>query len=264
MAGITDFQANYSESPIILVAGTAGQGQYPISAILNAAAFLAGITSNSSANTNNSSQAGYSYNNFGVFSVLPGGTLIDNQIAHYPLANQAVAANAVVTDPLKISLVMTAPALEEIPFSIKQSVFKALKSTLDQHISLGGYFTVQTPSYIYENCLLESLVDGSDDDHGGQPQVRWLWTFEQPLLTVQQGQAAQAQAAARITNGQYNTGNPPGSVPVVTNGSSAPVSQAVVPSSSNLVGASQSPTTQVPPVPANLSSVSPIVPGGFV
>lgn len=264
MVGLVDFQYNYSESPIILVAGVAGQGQIPISVYLNQTAFRGGITSIQSPAGNNPAQAGSSHNNFGVFSVLPGGTLIDNQIAHYPLANQAVAANAVVTQPLKISLEMTAPALDVVPFSLKQSVFRALKSALDQHISLGGYFTVQTPAYVYENCLLENLVDGSDADfEGAQPQIRWIWSFEQPLLTVQQGQAAQSQAAARITNNQYNVGDPPGSVPLITNQSSSPVANAVVPSTSSLVGSSVSPATRTPSAPANLSSVSPVVPGGF-
>ena len=126
---ITYFQANYSESPIVLVAGKAGQGTLPISVILNSASFSAGITSNPSYNNNPSSQAGNSYDNFGVFSVLPGGTLIDNQIAHYPLANQTVAANAVITDPLRISLAMTAPSTNLVPFSLKQTVSLTFIST---------------------------------------------------------------------------------------------------------------------------------------
>ena len=245
-----NFQHQYSVTPIYLVSGIAGQGELSLDTILNPLASGAGYKGASS-------QGIYSYINFGVFSVLPGGMLIENEIAHYPLANQAVAANAVITNPLRISLDMVAPAYDEIPFSLKQTIFTALKSVLDQHTALGGYYTVYTPAYIYNNCLLESLVDGSDYEPGGQPQVRWIWNFEQPLLTVQQGQAAQSQAAARITNANYNAGNPPGSTQVSTSSDSLG-NQKVVSSASNVGNVGSVPT------PANLSSVSPILPGGFV
>lgn len=270
MAGITEFQSQYSQSPIYLVAGIAGQGQLGIDTILNplvssgggggsgSALVASGATTGAGGAPDASSgaSAGLSYVNFGIFSVLPGGTLMDNEIAHYPLANQAVAGNAVITQQLKISLEMTAPAYDEVPFSLKQTIFTALKSVLDQHTALGGYYMVYTPAFIYNNCLLETLVDGSDDSRGSQPQVRWIWNFEQPLLTVQQGQAAQSQAAARITNASYNTGDPPGSTQVST-GSNSLGNQKVVSSASN-VGSVGTVAT-----PANLSSVSPILPGGF-
>jgi len=188
--------------------------------------------------------------------VLPGGSLIENEIAHYPLANQAVAANAVITNPLKVSLEMLVPSDDQVPFSLRQTIMTALKSVLDQHTALGGYYTVYTPAYIYNNCLLESLTDNSEDGGGEQPQNRWIWTFEQPLLTVQQAQAAQSQAAARLTNGSFTSGDPPNSN-VVSTASNSVGNQTVVSSASNIG------STGTVATPANLSSVSPILPGGF-
>lgn len=267
---LSDFQNTFQIAPIYLVAGIAGQGQTSIDTILNplASGVTYGGTGSASTGSGATTVAGASISSssgsssastdvFGVFTVLPGGTLIDNEIAHYPLANQATAANAVITNPLRISVEMLAPAYEAIPFSLKRTIFTALKSTLDQHTALGGYYMVYTPAFTYNDCLLETLVDASEDERGGQPQVRWVWTFEQPLITVQQSQAAQAQAAARITNGNYNSGDPPGSNQTVTSPSSV-ANQVVIPSPSYLGGAGQTSQT-----PANLSSVSPILPGGF-
>lgn len=263
---ITDFQDSFSLCPIYLVGGVAGQGQLGISEVLrplasggvgSASGLTAGTsTASGSATTSSDALGGYAYDNFGIFSVLPGGSLMDIENAKYPLANQTYASNASITQPLKISFEMLVPASEDIPFSLKRSIMTALKSVLDQHTSLGGYYTAYTPAYIYNNLLLTSLIDGSEDERGGQPQTRWIWDFEQPLLTVQQGQAAQSQAAYRMTGGTFIAGNPPGSAQTST-ASNSVGNQKVVASSGN-IGSTGTVST-----PANLSSVSPIIPGGF-
>src|SRR5690242_11026591 len=49
-------------------------------------------------------------NFFANFEPIPGARLISQQVGHYPFANQAVAANAVIPQPLPVSLLMKCPA----------------------------------------------------------------------------------------------------------------------------------------------------------
>lgn len=251
---LSDFQTSYQVSPIVLVNGMAGTGMLPITSILSPSNYQNGIVSASS--------AGSLSDIFGQFKTLPGHTLMDNEIAHYPLANQTIAANAVITNPLRISLEMLVPAYGSITMANKLSIITALKSALDQHTALGGSYNVSTPSYIYTGCLLTSLVDASDDDEGKQPQVRWIWNFEQPLLTEAAAVAAQNQAMTKLTNQTVDTADPPGSQPA-TSGIGNPSSNIVqntVPSASSPAG-SNIPATNSTSGTTNLASVSPIMPG---
>lgn len=121
---------------------------------------------------------------FAHFKVLPGGTLQDWGVAEYPFASMVMAANAVIQNPLKVSLMMTCPAQTGYNnYENKQSAFSILKSSLDNHISRGGSFNVLTPAYTYTNCLLVSLVDVSSMGDK-QVQLAYQWNFVQPLLTT--------------------------------------------------------------------------------
>ena len=252
---LSDFQRSYEVSPIILVGGIAGTGKLPITSLLDSQNYADGVLS--------AGGAAQIADTFGHFKVLPGGTLMDNEVAHYPLANQSVAANAIITQPLRIALEMIVPANDTITFNVRQSIMTALKGSLDHHTALGGWYNVSTPAYIYQGCLLVSLTDASDDITGSQPQDRWIWTFEQPLLTVDAARAAQNQAMTKISNQTQNAGDPPGSQPVTTGigQPSSNITQNVVPASSNLQGANVSPSS-APGGTTSLSSVSPITPGG--
>jgi len=250
----SDFQLSYEVSPIILVGGIAGTGMLPIVSLLDSRNYSAGVLS--------SSDAAQIADTFGHFRVLGGGTLMDNETAHYPLANQSVAANAIITNPLRVSLEMLVPANDEITFSQRQSIMTALKGTLDSHTAQGGYYNVSTPSYIYQGCLLVTLVDGSEEGTGSQPQERWIWNFEQPLITLAAAQAAQNQVMSKISGQTQNAGDPPGSKPIQT-GISSPSSNIVqntVPAASGPQGSNVASTT-TPIGTTNLSSVSPITPG---
>lgn len=262
---LSDFTLSYMISPIILIGGYAGTGSLPITSIMNAPNYPLGVTSPSSpVETNPNDISGPltgAASSFVTFNVLPGGTLMKNQIATYPLANQATAANAVITDMLNISLEMLFPATNGLPFSARQQLITALKSSLDQHTALGGWYNVATPAYIYQGALLTELIDGSEGGEGTQPQNRWIWSFEIPLITQAQADAAQATATAKITNQTMNTGNPPGSQPIVT-GLGQPSSGitpsllpvALNPSGTNVTSGSSAGTP-------SLASVSPIAPG---
>jgi len=141
------------------------------------------------------------------FYPMSGSTLAENEIATYPFANQAVAANAVIAQPLRISLLMLAPVKSAGGYNAKSAVFNTLKTTIQSHTALGGTYTVLTPSGTYFNCILTSFKDISEGDPG-RPQDRWQWDFVQPLLTAQSLQAAQNQLMSKIGAGvQVSAGN---------------------------------------------------------
>jgi len=254
--GLSDFQLSYEISPIILVGGIAGTGMLPLISILSSQNYEQGVTGPATGISNN--------DYFGHFRILPGGTLMDNEVAMYPLANQSVAANAVITNPLRFSVEMLVPANDQISLQQKLSIITNLKSKLDDHTAQGGWYNVATPSYIYQGCLLLNITDGNDDDEGSQPQVRWVWNFVQPLITLAAAQAAQNQAMAKISNQTKNSGDPPGSA-TVSAGIGQPSSnivQNVVPAASSPGGSNVAPSSGIPGGTTNVQSVSPIAPGG--
>ena len=254
MTTLSDFQVSYQLNPIVLVGGVAGTGMTPIVSLLSSADYLYGILDNS--------QATDISKLFGQFRVLPGGTLMNIEGAMYPVANQSVAANAMITNPLTISLEMIAPASATVTMSQRQSIITALKGMLDNHTALGGWYNVSTPTYIYQGCLLTSIIDQSDNEAGQQSQFRWIWNFYQPLLTEAQAVAAQNQAMAKVTNQTVDTANPPGSQPIASSISnpSSGLAQSAVPAASGSTAASVTPSSTTRTT-TNISSVSPINPG---
>lgn len=140
---------------------------------------------------------------FATFTTLSGGTLVAQQIGAYPVASQAVAANTSIEVPLQVSLSMKVPVGASGVsggYAKRSAVMTALKLALDGHIASGGLFTVLTPSYIYEGCLLTELSDIS----GGSPtqaQEEWRWTFQQPLTQEAQIQQVLNNLMGRIAGG---------------------------------------------------------------
>jgi hypothetical protein len=137
----------------------------------------------------------------------PGGTIVDNAIAQYPFANQAVAANALIQQPLRISLRMHCPARATLGYAAKLATMLLLQSTLQQHNRTAGTYTVATPSYFYTNCIMVGMRDITGGDTH-QAQSVWQLDFEQPLLTVQQALAAQNNLMNKLTGGAQINGQP--------------------------------------------------------
>lgn len=167
--------------------------------------------------------------------MLPGGTLIKNAVATYPFANQAVAANAIIAEPLHVSVLMICPARDAGGYAAKLATMTALQAALALHVNLGGTFIIATPSYLYTGCLLTDMVDVTGGE-GRQVQTKWRMDFAQPLLTVSQAAQALNAAMSRISgglptdgalSGAFNTVNFPPSI-------AAP---STVGSASNLAGA---------------------------
>lgn len=242
-----DFQLSYQTCPIVLMEGIAGSGVLPIAQLLNPSAESSTFTTNSangliagdglfSTGQDNDPSIGPA---FGAFRVLPGGTLMDNEIAHFPLASMSVAANAIITNPLRFAVEMVSPAGGAVSLSQRLSIFTSLKNVLDNHIAAGGYFNVATPAFIYTGCLLIDLVDSSDVPDGAQTQTRWVWNFEQPLITLQQAQAAVNDSMSKVSAQTYNAGDPPGSQPLLTSVSNPSIGQQVTPGSDNAASVTQ-------------------------
>lgn len=241
----SDFQLSYQVCPIVLMQGIAGTGVLPIADLLNPSANsplqlsstgLLGVTTDIVTSNNSGNNDAFT---FGSFRVLPGGTLMDNDNAKYPLATMAVAANAIITNPLRFAVEMATPASSSMPLSRRLSIFTSLKNVLDNHIAAGGYFNVATPAFIYTGCLLLNLVDASDIPDGAQTQTRWVWNFEKPLITLEQAQAVVNNAMSKISSQTYNAGNPPGKQPLLTSVSNPAIGQQITPRSDNAAAVTQ-------------------------
>lgn len=200
--GQVAFQLAYQVSPIVLTNGIAANfpgGALPIMALIDAGAFTLGLLSGASAGPN-----GYWAN----FQPLPGSTLVAQRFGKYPYANQAVAANAVIADPLVISMLMLVPASAAGGYLTKIAIMTALIAALKQHNGSGGTYTILTPSYCYTNCLLADVRDVTAAQ-SKQVQIAYQFDFEQPLLTLQDATAAQNSLMSKITGGLQLSGQDP-------------------------------------------------------
>ena len=194
-------QLSYQVCPIILTGGIAAQvpwSMMPLMSLFNPG----GPTLNLPFNINDLDDA------FGAFNVVPGGQLVLQQIGKYPFANQSVAANAVIREPLTISVLMDTPMRPMngvSPWVLKHTVFTTLKNTLENHNNAGGTYIVATPAYLYENLVLTSLTDVSRAA-GTIPQNAWRFDFEKPLVALSDLQGAQNFLTSQLTQGLVTNG----------------------------------------------------------
>lgn len=193
--GLSQYDLKYQIAPIMLSGGIVDQTQ----------GGLVPITEYTGGLPDTVDQA------FAIYLPLPGSTLISQSIAMYPFANQAVAANATIQQPLTLSMVMIAPVNQAGGYDAKQSTFSALQSTLQNHNSSGGMYTVATPAFQYENLLLISMTDITGEDYR-QKQIQWQFDFIQPLITQQQAQQAQNGLMQRISSGTQLPANSNGAL----------------------------------------------------
>lgn len=150
-------------------------------------------------------------NAFAHYLPLPGSTLISQSVGMYPFANQTVAANATIQQPLTISLMMIAPVNQPGGYLTKLSTFTNLVKQLALHNSIGGTYIVATPAYIYTNCLMTAMTDATAEisaEDGKQAQIQYQIDFVQPIITSQGLAAAQGALMQKITNGNQITGAP--------------------------------------------------------
>lgn len=234
--GLAIFKLAFELSPILLTNGIAIDvpgGALPIIAFTEAAHFVSGLLSGA---------ANIELDDFFAhFQPLPGSTLIDNQVGMYPFANQSVAANAIIAQPLQLSMLMRCPARDELGYATKLVTMLALKAVLDQHNNRGGTYTIVTPSYFYTNGILMGMRDVSDPQ-SHQVQNAYQLDFLFPLLTLEAAQSVQNNLMSRLTGGTQVSGQPAwsGLTPTVGNANSL-AGPSLIPASSGLPAATTAP-----------------------
>jgi hypothetical protein len=206
-AGETVFKSAFEISPIILTDGLAqfSGGYLPLTLITEIIDFP-GLSSKQF---------------FAHWKPLGGSTLAEWDVAQYPFVNIQMAANAQIQMPLKVSMLMTAPAQNGGGMLFKQAIFKAMQLAIEKHIQLGGTFVVLTPAYTYTNCLLTNLRDVTSPSDK-QVQTTWQWDFVQPLIT----ESAAASVAGQFVNGMQN------GIPTEITNSAVTPSQSLLPGES--------------------------------
>ncbi|EDE9858055.1 hypothetical protein GBG48_10585 [Salmonella enterica] len=194
------YKLGFEISPVILCDGVAQSipgGMLPIVALTQSASYVSGLMGGAIELTDLDKY-------FCHWRAAPGGTMVDYDIGRYPFANQAVAANALLSQPLRIPMLMDAPVNENTGAMTKLVTLSSLQAVLQAHASLGGTFIVATPGIIYSNCILRTVRDvtGSNDV---LPQRQWLWDFEQPLLSETGAEQAINSYLNKIDNGDKAT-----------------------------------------------------------
>jgi hypothetical protein len=154
---------------------------------------------------------------FANFFPLPGATLIQQQIGMYPFANQTVAANAIIVQPLQVSMLMRVPVRDRGGYGLKLAQMTAIQSTLHQHNISGGTYTVATPSFFYTNCV---MLDMTCVDSGEtlQAQTSWKLDFLKPLISLEDASTAQGQLnnmMSQLSSGVQTRGANFGLLPTV-------------------------------------------------
>jgi hypothetical protein len=199
------FQVSYESTPIILTGGitTAQGGAVPIIQYIQPGVASFDNTSATSVGQLTSFTASAPYTLFATFRPISNGSLISQQMATYPFANQAIAANAVIAQPLNVSMLMMCPAGVVNGYIFKQSTITSLVGTLTQHNASGGTYSVATPAFIYTNGILTGMRDVSGGE-SNQAQFQFQLDFFFPLLSL-----AQAQQALNNLNATISNGTPP-------------------------------------------------------
>ncbi|CAB3742697.1 hypothetical protein LMG22037_06625 [Paraburkholderia phenoliruptrix] len=184
----------FQKSPIILVGGIAANtlgGMLPIIALGGQALGAAQGALTSGISTDDF---------FATYIPIPGSTLINQQIATYSFANQAVAANSTIQQPLTISLKMIAPVKDTAGYLTKLAIWTSLQNSLVAHNAAGGLYHIATPWYVYTNCLLQSVTDTTGGG-GKQQQIEAQWDFVQPLVTQMQANSAYNSLMSKLSSG---------------------------------------------------------------
>ena len=142
---------------------------------------------------------------FGHFQLLPGGDAIKQTAAEYPFANQHVASNATIFQPLNVSLMWDTAMKTPDAYARKFAIMTNLQAALYEHNNQGGSYAIVTPSFIYTDMILLNMTDRSRP--GPLPQNAWQFDFTKPLIRISDLVAAQSAMMAKLTKGLQTDGS---------------------------------------------------------
>ncbi len=206
-ANIAQYDLAFQISPIILQGGIAASVQgkmIPISSLIGglSSPSASGAIATANAHPGQLVTVG-AYEPLVRFLPAPGSTLISQAIGGYPFANQVVAANATMQQPLNVSLLMIAPVNQAGGYLSKLHVFTALQNALQQHNAAEGTYIVATPAFIYTDMILLQMVDVSPEIgiDSPQAQIHYQLDFSKPVLTKQDAQRVQNNTMSKISSG---------------------------------------------------------------
>lgn len=189
------FKLSYQISPIILVDGIAALipgGMLPIVTLTEGTNFITGLASGGDpVNLDNF---------YAHWRPLNGTQFIRQDIGQYPFANQAVAANATVQQPLPVSMLMACPAKGSGAYVSKLMTMQSLFAAINLHNQSGGTYAVAMPAGLVTGLILKSVTDVSSDDPG-QVQSLFRWDFEKPLISDAQAQQALGALMSKLSGG---------------------------------------------------------------
>ncbi|MXV36808.1 MULTISPECIES: hypothetical protein [unclassified Saccharibacter] len=186
-AGRTLLQLGYVNSPILLTGGVADRmgGTVPIMLYTQFVATINGLISGGIGGKLNLPDLD---NTWCHWQDSGKGVLLENDVATYPFANQTVAANALISKPIGISMIMVCPPRGPGAMATKLATMQSLTALLNKHCTMGGEFVIITPGQIYTNMLLTKITDSSPSPTT-QPGSQYTFDFTRPL--TQKSEAAQ-------------------------------------------------------------------------
>jgi hypothetical protein len=187
-ASMAQYDLAFQISPIILQGGIAAGVQGGLLPITS-------LTGGAPANVNAA---------FARYIPVPGSTLISQSVPTFPLANQAVAANSTIQEPLTLSMLMIAPVYLPGGMLTKLQTFSALQQALARHNNSGGLYIVATPANVYTNLLMLLMTDATNEE-SEQKQIIYQIDFVQPIITLAGAAAVQSTLMQKITAGQVFT-----------------------------------------------------------
>lgn len=194
-AGREVFDLAYRCSPIFLTKGIASEvigGVMPIMVLTESLGFANSLlTGDVSLSTDDF---------FGHFTPLPGGSLINNSVGMYPFANQTVAANALINEPLTLSMLMVCPPRKEGAYVTKMATISALQAALYKHNAMGGLYTIATPGYIYTDMIMTGMRDATSNPEIN-PQSAFQFDFMRPLTQQSEAQQKKSTLMNKLSSG---------------------------------------------------------------
>lgn len=189
------FKLSYQISPVILVDGLASLipgGMLPIVTLTEGANFITGLLSGGKV---------LNLDNFYAhWRPLSGAQFIRQEIGQYPFANQAVAANATVQQPLSFSMLMACPAKGSGAYVSKLMTMQSLFAAINLHNNSGGTYSLAMPSGLVTGLILKAVTDVSPEEPS-QVQSQFRWDFEKPLISDEQAQQALSSLMSKLSSG---------------------------------------------------------------